>query len=160
MPKSDHASLLLRNPNLKSIKKIQSHSPDETIGAGMWLASKLKCGDVVALIGELGSGKTVFIQGVCQGLGVKVPVTSPTFTLIHEYEGKWPVYHFDFYRINSVEEMTELGCEEYFYGDGVSLIEWADKVLEVLPEKRFEVYLKNLFLKGLENYREIEIYRL
>lgn len=110
---------------------------------------------MVALVGELGSGKTVFIKGVCRGLNVADEITSPTFTLIHEYVGRVPVYHLDFYRIQSPGEMRELGCDEYFFGEGICLIEWADKIMEHLPRKRIEVYIKNFFQKGLENRREI-----
>ncbi len=127
---------------------------------GEEFAASLNPGDVVALIGELGSGKTVFIKGICRGLKVEDDVTSPTFTLIHEYKGRIPVYHFDFYRIHRADEMRELGCEEYFFGEGISLIEWADKILEHLPKKRIEVYIKNFFKKGLESRREIVFRKL
>ncbi|MFQ6113758.1 MAG: tRNA (adenosine(37)-N6)-threonylcarbamoyltransferase complex ATPase subunit type 1 TsaE [bacterium] len=132
-----------------------SNSPEQTERIGQEFGYSLKHGDVVALVGELGSGKTVFIKGVCRGLNVADEITSPTFTLIHEYVGRVPVYHLDFYRIQSPGEMRELGCDEYFFGEGICLIEWADKIMEHLPRKRIEVYIKNFFQKGLENRREI-----
>jgi tRNA threonylcarbamoyladenosine biosynthesis protein TsaE len=126
----------------------------------MELARELRPGSVVALFGELGSGKTTLIAGVCRGLGVSGDVTSPTFTLIHEYAGNVPVYHFDFYRIEHPAEIWQLGWEEYVYGAGVCLIEWADRVADFLPKKRIEIYLKNRFHEGKENDREIVIRKL
>lgn len=109
---------------------------------------------VVAVSGALGSGKTVLIQGICQGLGVKQLVTSPSFIIINEYPGEnfW-VYHFDLYRLKNVQELINLGYEEYFYGNGVCLIEWAEKAQELLPDNRIEVNLKILS----ESQREILI---
>ena len=98
--------------------------------------------------------------GVCAGLEVKQNITSPTFTLINEYRGRLPVYHFDFYRISSLEEAIALGIEEYFYGDGVCLIEWAERIAKVLPPDRFEVYLKHLYEPGGENKRWIQVRRV
>ncbi|MFQ5864605.1 MAG: tRNA (adenosine(37)-N6)-threonylcarbamoyltransferase complex ATPase subunit type 1 TsaE [bacterium] len=139
----------------RSENRIISNSPKETERIGEEFACSLNPGDVVALIGGLGSGKSVFIKGVCRGLNVEDEITSPSFTLIHEYIGGVPVYHFDFYRIRNSDEMRELGCDEYFFGEGICLIEWADKIMEHLPQKRFEVYIKNFFKTGLENRREI-----
>lgn len=114
-------------------------SEGETIALGELLASQLGPGDVVALFGELGAGKTKFIQGVCRGLGVRRFVASPSFVLLNEYQGRVPVYHFDFYRMQRLEELLELGLDEYFYGQGVCLVEWAERALQVLPEERVEV---------------------
>ena len=91
--------------------------------------------------GDLGAGKTTCIKGVCAGLGVTQPVTSPTFTLINEYQGRLPVYHFDFYRIRSEIETLDLGLQEYFEGDGVCLIEWPEVIVDKLPTKRYEFHM-------------------
>jgi tRNA threonylcarbamoyladenosine biosynthesis protein TsaE len=106
---------------------------------GELLGASLAPGSVVALFGELGAGKTRFIQGVCRALGVARFVASPSFVLINEYRGRMPVYHFDFYRIQREEELAELGLEEYFYGEGVCLIEWAERALRLLPPERIDV---------------------
>lgn len=122
---------------------ILSDSPGKTKKIGERLGRSLKKGDIVALIGELGSGKTCFTQGLMKGLGVKInKVTSPSFVLINEYSGRLPVYHFDIYRLNNIKEVTMLGYEEYFYGDGVTIIEWADKIEELLPKGCTRVYLR------------------
>ena len=98
------------------------------------VADSLKPGDVVALIGDLGTGKTTLTKYIAAALGVKETVTSPTFNIVKEYHsGRLPLYHFDVYRIGSSEDMFEIGCEEYFFGDGVSVIEWADLIEEILP---------------------------
>ncbi len=121
---------------------------------GVEFSKQLFPGIVVAISGPLGSGKTVLIQGICQGLGVKQLVTSPSFIIINEYPGEnfW-VYHFDLYRLKNVQELIKLGYEEYFYGKGVCLIEWAEKAQELLPENRIEIKLKIIS----ENQREISI---
>jgi tRNA threonylcarbamoyladenosine biosynthesis protein TsaE len=100
---------------------------EETQKVGMELGARLVPGTVVGLIGALGSGKTCLAQGICRGLGVEEYVTSPSFVLIHEYEGRLPVYHFDLYRLRDAEALFDLGYEEYFYGDGVCLVEWAER---------------------------------
>ena len=135
--------------------KFISNSVEDTIGVGFKLARKLKKGDCVALIGDLGSGKTVFTKGIAAGLGVKNPryVNSPTFVIIKEYKGKIPLYHFDLYRLHRSTLLDAESYEEYFYGDGVSVIEWADKIRPLLPKKYIEVKLK---VAG-ENKRKIEI---
>jgi tRNA threonylcarbamoyladenosine biosynthesis protein TsaE len=108
---------------------------DETKRFGFALARELQAGDVVALIGELGTGKTALTKYIAEGLGVKEEVTSPTFTIVKEYKsGKLPLYHFDVYRLSGEEEMYELGYEEYFYGDGVCIVEWADKIKNIIPK--------------------------
>ena len=119
-------------------------SPEETKEFGRALAKELKVGSVVALTGPLGSGKTVLIQGICFGLGVTEFVTSPSFVIINEYSGKIKVYHFDLYRLENVEEFIKLGYEEYFYGSGITLIEWAEKIKKFLPEERIEINLEIL----------------
>ena len=136
---------------------IVTNSSDETLAFASRMATYLKNGDVIALFGELGSGKTCFTQGVCKGLGVSEPVTSPTFTLINEYSNSRMIYHFDFYRIGSEDEIYGLGYEEYFYGDGICLIEWADRVRNFLPANRIEIYLDNMFEQGKEYSRTIKI---
>lgn len=122
---------------------ILSKSPAKTKVLGEKLGQKLKKGDVVALIGELGAGKTCFTQGLMKGLEVrKKSVTSPTFIIMNVYKGRVPVYHFDVYRINNISEIVDLGYEEYFYGNGVTIIEWADKIKELLPKETIKVRLK------------------
>jgi len=120
-----------------------SNSVDETIGIGAALAKRLKAGDVVALIGDLGSGKTVLTKGIARGLGVKDVryVNSPTFVIIKEYKGKLPLYHFDLYRLDHSSVIDAENFEEYFYGGGVTVVEWADKIRRLLPKKHIEVRL-------------------
>ncbi|MBI1804016.1 MAG: tRNA (adenosine(37)-N6)-threonylcarbamoyltransferase complex ATPase subunit type 1 TsaE [Ignavibacteriae bacterium] len=119
-------------------------SEDETIRYGEEFAGALLPGDVVAVIGDLGSGKTCFIKGICKGLGVTEHVASPTFTIVNEYhKGDLAVYHFDFYRVLSLREVHEIGFEEYLSsGDAICLIEWADRVLELLPPRRYDVRMR------------------
>jgi tRNA threonylcarbamoyladenosine biosynthesis protein TsaE len=119
-----------------------SHSVDQTRRLGARLAELLAPGDVLVLGGTLGAGKTVFAQGVASGLGIEEPVTSPTFTLIHEYEGRLPLYHVDLYRIGGEVEAGDLGLEDYVYGDGVTLIEWAERAAGLLPPARLSVLLR------------------
>lgn len=113
-----------------------SHSEAQTRRLGVRLGELLEPGDVIALQGELGSGKTCWVQGVGQGLQVGQHVTSPTFTLVNEYPGRLMLYHIDLYRINQVAEALDLGVEDYLYGDGVCLIEWAERIVQVLPPDR------------------------
>ena len=138
-------------------KQIVTHSATETLEFGKNFAVALERSDVVALYGELGSGKTQFAKGVCQGLGILGHVTSPSFTIVNEYvEGKFPVYHFDFYRIRSLAELNEIGFDEYLYGGGVCLLEWADVVEEKLPPVRYNI---RLALGDDHNQRIIQIDR-
>ena len=129
----------LNQSSLAKEQLITSNSAEKTEQFGHNLAQQLKPGDVLAFFGDLGSGKTTLIKGICEGLEVEADITSPTFTLIHEYSGRLPVYHFDFYRIANSHEVWELGCDEYFYGDGVCLIEWADRVADVLPDDHLRI---------------------
>ncbi|PYL64549.1 MAG: tRNA (adenosine(37)-N6)-threonylcarbamoyltransferase complex ATPase subunit type 1 TsaE [Verrucomicrobia bacterium] len=112
-----------------------SNSPVETEAFGRRLAEGESAGSVLALKGELGSGKTQFVKGVVAGLGSKAPATSPTFTIVHEYAGgRLPVYHFDFFRLHDYQSVARLGLDDYFFGDGVSVIEWADRFPELIPD--------------------------
>ena len=113
----------------------ETNSPEETFALGRKIGENASPGDVYALVGDLGVGKTVFTQGVAEGLGIDEAVNSPTFTILQVYEGgRLPFYHFDVYRITDVEEMEEIGYEDYFYGNGVCFVEWADLIEEILPE--------------------------
>jgi len=114
---------------------------DETEKFGIKLGSLLLKGDIICLNGDLGAGKTTFTKSVGLGLGVAEYITSPTFSLINQYRGRYPVYHFDVYRLENIDEIFDLGFDEYFYGEGVCIIEWADRIKNILPEDRFEVYL-------------------
>ena len=120
-----------------------SRSIDETVALGAQLAKKLRRGDIVALIGDLGAGKTVFTKGIAKGLGVKNVryVNSPTFVIIKEHKGKVPLYHLDLYRLDHSSVIDAENFEEYFYGRGVTVIEWADKIRRLLPKKYVEVRL-------------------
>ena len=136
---------------------IETHDPEETFEVGRTIGMNAKPGQIYTLTGDLGVGKTVFTQGVAAGLGITEPVNSPTFTIIQEYEdGRLPFYHFDVYRIGDLEEMEEIGYDDYFFGQGICLIEWAELIEEILPEKRFEVTIEKDLEKGFE-YRKITI---
>jgi len=120
---------------------ITTYGPAETRRLGQWLGRHLQAGDFVALVGDLGTGKTHLSGGVLEGLGVERHGGSPTFTLLWEYQGRLPVYHWDVYRLNSPEELDDLGYEEYFYGSGVNLVEWADRVAPLWPETALRIDL-------------------
>lgn len=136
---------------------IETNSPQETKELGKKMAERAKPGDVFTLVGDLGVGKTVFTQGIAEGLGIDEPVNSPTFTIVQEYEsGRMPFYHFDVYRIGDPEEMDEIGFDDYIYGDGLCLIEWADLIEEILPEKRVAIRIEKDLEKGFD-YRKITI---
>ena len=128
---------------------------EETIKIGEELAGKLGAGDVIALYGDNGSGKTTFTKGIGRGLGVRDAghINSPTFVLIKEYEGRLPLYHMDLYRLDDLRDIEDIAVEEYIYGDGVTVIEWAEKIKGILPEKHIAVRFK---IKG-EEEREIKI---
>lgn len=136
---------------------VETRSPEQTFTLGQALGESAKPGQVFTLVGDLGVGKTVFTQGLARGLGIEENISSPTFTIVQVYEeGRLPFYHFDVYRIGDISEMDEVGFDEYVYGDGVSLIEWANLIEEILPEQRIEITIE----KNLENgfdYRRITI---
>ena len=139
------------------MKEIESFKPEDTYVLGRQIGKEAKPGDVYTLIGDLGVGKTVFTQGLAEGLGITEPVNSPTFTILQIYEeGRLPFYHFDVYRIGDISEMDEIGYEDCFYGDGVSLIEWADLIEEILPEKYRRITILKDLDKGFD-YRKILI---
>ena len=134
-----------------------TNSESETLALGRELGQKAQAGEVYALVGDLGVGKTVFAKGFAEGLGVTEAVNSPTFTILQIYEeGRLPFYHFDIYRIEEPEEMDEIGYEEYFFGDGVCLVEWADILPELMPEDTIWIRVEKEPEKGF-SYRNIEI---
>lgn len=136
---------------------IETNSEKETYAFGLELGKKAHAGQVYTLVGNLGVGKTVFTKGLARGLDILEPVSSPTFTIVQVYEeGRLPFYHFDVYRIGDVEEMDEIGYEDYIYGDGVSLIEWANLIEEILPEHYTEIKIEKDLEKGFD-YRRISI---
>ena len=136
---------------------IESLCADDTFAFGEKLGEAAEPGTVYTLVGDLGVGKTVLTQGLAEGLGITEAVNSPTFTILQVYEeGRLPLYHFDVYRIGDVEEMDEIGYEDYFYGDGVCLIEWANLIEEILPEKYTEIRIEKDLEKGFD-YRKITV---
>ena len=138
-----------------STKVVESFSAQDTKRLGYELGRQVEPGQVYTLIGDLGVGKTVFTQGLAAGLGITEAVSSPTFTIVQVYEeGRIPFYHFDVYRIGDVEEMDEIGYEDYVYGKGVSLIEWANLIEEILPEKYCRITIEKDLEKGFD-YRKI-----
>ena len=136
--------------------EFKTFSPEETASLGARLGGMLRPGDVVCLSGNLGTGKTAFTGGIASALGIKGYVTSPTFTLVNEYPGKIPLFHFDVYRIQDPDEMFEIGFEEYLAGGGVVVIEWADVIREVLPPEFIRVELERN-LSGGNDARVIRI---
>ena len=137
--------------------KTETWSPEETFQLGKGLGEQAQPGQIYTLSGDLGVGKTVFTKGVAAGLGIREPVSSPTFTIVQEYyDGRLPLYHFDVYRIEDPEEMEEIGYDDYFFGDGVCLIEWADRIRELLPEHLICVTIEKDPEKGFD-YRLIRI---
>ena len=136
---------------------IESFCPEDTFALGQKIGELVKPGTVISLVGDLGVGKTVFTQGLAKGLGITEPVNSPTFTIVQVYDGgRLPFYHFDVYRIGDIEEMDEIGYEDYFYGEGVCLIEWADLIREILPEQMCRVTIEKDLEKGFD-YRKITL---
>lgn len=135
----------------------ETRSAKETYALGQLLGQKAIPGQIYTLVGDLGVGKTVFTKGVAAGLGVTEPVSSPTFTIIQEYDsGRLPFYHFDVYRIGDIEEMEEIGYDDYFFGQGICLIEWADLIEELLPPQVIAVTIEKDLTQGLD-YRRIII---
>lgn len=136
---------------------IETNSAKETFELGVQIGQKCVPGEVYTLIGDLGVGKTVFTQGLAKGLEIDEPISSPTFTIVQVYEeGRLPFYHFDVYRIGDVEEMDEIGYDDYIYGQGACLIEWANLIEEILPKKRKEITIEKDLEKGFD-YRKITI---
>ena len=136
---------------------IETKNARETYEVGEKIGLQARPGQVYTLVGDLGVGKTVFTQGVASGLGITEPVSSPTFTIIQEYEeGRRPFYHFDVYRIGCIEEMDEIGYEDYFYGKGICLIEWANLIEEIIPEDAISITIEKDLEKGFD-YRRIII---
>ena len=134
---------------------VETFSMEETMELGRSIGREAKPGEVYTLIGDLGVGKTVLTQGIAEGLAITEAICSPTFTIVQVYEeGRLPLYHFDVYRIGDPEEMDEIGYEDYFYGDGVTLIEWANLIEELLPEHHKEITIEKDLEKGFD-YRRI-----
>ena len=135
----------------------ETNAPEETFSFGETIGKNARIGEVYTLSGDLGTGKTVLAQGIAAGLGITEPVSSPTFTILQEYhDGRLPLYHFDVYRIGDETEMDEIGYEDCIYGDGVSLIEWAELIDGILPEKRTEILIEKDPEKGFD-YRRITV---
>ncbi|MBQ4300398.1 MAG: tRNA (adenosine(37)-N6)-threonylcarbamoyltransferase complex ATPase subunit type 1 TsaE [Lachnospiraceae bacterium] len=136
---------------------IETNSPEETFELGRQLGQKASAGEVYTLIGDLGVGKTVLTQGIAKGLGIDEPISSPTFTIVQVYEsGRIPFYHFDVYRIGDVEEMDEIGFDDYVYGEGLTMIEWANLIEEILPEHYSQITIEKDLERGFD-YRRITI---
>lgn len=136
---------------------IESYSEKETYRLGYEIGRKALPGQVFTLVGDLGVGKTVFTKGLAAGLGITEAVSSPTFTIVQVYEeGRLPFYHFDVYRIGDIEEMDEIGYDDYIYGEGVSLIEWANLISDILPDHYTQIKIEKNLEKGFD-YRRIEI---
>ena len=136
---------------------IETRSAEETYQLGVELGEKATKGQVFTMVGDLGVGKTVFTQGLAKGLGIQEAINSPTFTIVQVYdEGRLPFYHFDVYRIGDISEIDEVGYEDYVYGEGVCLIEWANLIEEILPENRTSIIIEKDLEKGFD-YRKITI---
>ncbi|MDF2673798.1 MAG: tsaE [Clostridiales bacterium] len=133
--------------------RIVTRSEEETLIIGTKIGEKLMPGSVISLNGDLGAGKTHITKGIAKGLGVEDYITSPTFIIVNQYEGRIPLYHFDVYRINDIDEMYEIGFEEYLYGDGACIIEWGKIVEELLPEYTIKIDINKID----DNTREIVI---
>ena len=137
-------------------ERMETNNPEATEALGEKLGREARAGQIYCLSGDLGVGNTVFTKGFAKGLGITEHVTSPTFAIVNEYEGRLPLYHFDVYRIADSDEMYEIGYEEYVYGDGVSVIEWPQLIDDILPEKRYDVTISKDYSRH-DNYRKIEI---
>lgn len=136
---------------------IETNSDKETFELGMKLGGEAKPGTVITLLGDLGVGKTVFAKGLAKGLGIEEDISSPTFTIVQVYdEGRMPLYHFDVYRIEDEDEMYEIGYEDYFFGEGVCLVEWADNIKDLIPDNHIRITIEKNLEKGFD-YRKITI---
>ena len=136
---------------------IETYSEQETLELGRKLAQEAKPGQIFSLEGDLGVGKTVFTKGMAEGLGITEPVSSPTFTIVQVYEEvRMPFYHFDVYRIGDPEEMDEIGYEDYFFGEGICLVEWANLIEELMPEHTIRITIEKDLEKGFD-YRKITV---
>lgn len=143
---------------VKRLERYSSEKREDTVEIAAAFAATLKKGDIVCLYGDLGAGKTAFVAGVAQAFGYKGYTSSPTFTLLNEYLADLPIYHFDVYRIGSSDEMYEVGIDDYLFGEGVCLIEWPERVEDLLPESVIRVRIEKNGEKG-DDYREITIER-
>ena len=142
---------------MEQIQIIESFSPEDTLELGRKMGKEAQPGEVYTLIGDLGVGKTGFTQGIADGLEIGESICSPTFTIVQVYEeGRMPFYHFDVYRIGDIEEMDEIGYEDYFYGEGLCMIEWANLIEEILPPTYKEITIEKDLEKGFD-YRKITI---
>lgn len=143
----------------EKITYLETTTPQQTFAIGQELGRKAAAGEIYTLTGDLGVGKTVFTQGIAAGLGIVEPVNSPTFTIVQIYEeGRLPLYHFDTYRIVDIAEMDEIGYEDYFYGDGICIIEWAELICELIPDTAVRITIEKDLEKGFD-YRKITIVR-
>lgn len=135
--------------------KLNSHSSEQTQLLGSYLGELAQKADIFLLVGELGTGKTCLVQGIAHGLDIKEYASSPTFVVLREYCGRLPLYHIDFYRLNHVKEIADLGLEEYFYGDGVCVIEWAEKGLKIVPRDNLLITLH--YIPACQTGRSIDL---
>jgi len=126
----------------KEIQKFTTHSEKETFELGYRISQELKAGDAISLEGDLGTGKTVLTKGIAAGLGISSPITSPTFTLVNSYEGRCILHHFDVYRVGDSEELLEIGWEEYFADDAICIVEWGDRISDILPENTIVIRIE------------------
>ena len=133
--------------------KLNSHNPEQTQLLGSYLGELAQRADVFLLVGELGTGKTCLVQGIARGLDVKEYAFSPSFVILREYHGRLPLHHIDFYRLDRIEEIDDLGLEEYFYGDGVCVVEWAEKGLQVVP--RGNLFITIQYISASQTGRSI-----
>lgn len=136
------------------MREVVIRNEEDTKAFGYKLAESLKAGTVLALIGNLGTGKTTLTKYIAEGLGITEMLTSPTFTIVREYySGRLPLYHFDVYRLESADELFQIGAEEYFYGNGVCIVEWADQVAEILPDETRCIFIEYGEKEGERIYR-------
>jgi len=135
--------------------KLNSHSPEQTQLLGSYLGQLAQRGDIFLLVGDLGTGKTCLVQGIAHGLDIEEYAFSPSFVIVKEYHGSLPLYHIDFYRLDHIEEIADLGLEEYLYGDGICVVEWAEKGLQVLPQDNLFITLN--YIPDSKTHRAIHI---